>query len=81
MKRHLTLILATLVAGCTTTHTTTKCVTKEQYEQLKRDEPEKVAPKLTGRADEDSRTLAGSAVRLRSWGRGLIDVLGGCVSD
>lgn len=80
MKR-LAILPALILAGCTTTHTTTKCLTKSQYEQLQRDEPEKVAPKLTGRADEDSRTLAGSAIRLRSWGNGLLNVLGGCVSD
>ena len=80
MKRALILIAALALSACATTRAVpTKCVTPEQLNELKRQEPPKVRDKLTGRADEDVRTLGGSAIRLRSWGHGLLDVLGGCV--
>jgi hypothetical protein len=82
MKRAIPLavILLTLPAGmCTTTrYVTVPCVTGEQYEKLKSAEPPKVGDKLTGRADEDIKPIAGSAVRLRAWGHGLLGVLEGC---
>lgn len=65
-----------LLGGCTTTrYVTVHCVAKDQALPA---EPEKVADKLTGKADEDVRVLAGSAVRLRSWGQGLATILEGC---
>lgn len=69
------LILLAL-AGCTTTrYVTVPCVGKDQALPA---EPEKVAPKLTGRADEDTRILAGGLVRWQAYGRGLRSVLEGC---
>jgi hypothetical protein len=41
-------------------------------------EPESVKPRLTGKADEDVKIIAGSAVRLRAWGQGLRTILEGC---
>ena len=70
----------TLCACQTTRSVPTKCVTPEQLDELKRQEPPKVKGRLTGKADEDVRTLGGSAIRLRSYARGLIDILGGCTS-
>jgi hypothetical protein len=51
------------------------CVAKDQ--QLPA-EPPKVGDKLTGRADEDIKTIAGSNVRLRAWGQGLRQIIEGC---
>ena len=74
------IIMLTLPAGmCKTTRfVTVPCVTPEQYKKLQDDEPPKVKDKLTGKADEDIRTIGGSAVRLRGWGRGMLGVLEGC---
>ena len=77
MKR-LAILAALALAGCAHKPIVTKCVSREQLEQIKRDEPEKVADKLTGDAAQDIKPIAGSAVRLRSWGRGMLDVLSGC---
>ena len=72
-------VAAFFLSGCTTTrYVRTACIDQEQYERLRDAEPEKISDKLTGRADEDIRTIAGSAVRLRSWGRGMLGVLEGC---
>jgi hypothetical protein len=69
-------ILAAGLSGCATTrYSTIYCVGKDQTLPA---EPPKVGPKLTGRADEDTRILAGSAIRLRAWGRGLADILEHC---
>jgi hypothetical protein len=57
---------------------TVPCVTPEQWQELHEAEPPKVGKKLTGEADKDVKIVAGSAVRLRSWGNGLLGVLGGC---
>lgn len=75
------IIMLTLPAGmCTTTrYVTVPCLTQEQYDKLKADEPPKVKDQLTGEADKDIRIIGGSAVRLRAWGNGLLGVLGGCV--
>jgi len=54
------------------------CVTPEQVEQLRKAEPPKISNQLTGKADEDVRVIAGSALRLRSWGHGLLGVIEGC---
>lgn len=69
------------LSACTTPRVISQpCLTKEQVEELRRAEPEKVAPKLTGRADEDLRIVSGSALRLRAWGLGLLGTLEGCSS-
>lgn len=82
MKKLLLIPVLVYLSGCAhTPGPTTKCVTPEQLDELKRQEPPKVRDKLTGRADEDVRTLGGSAIRLRSYARGLIDILGGCVGE
>lgn len=54
------------------------CATPEQVQKLKDAEPPRVGDKLTGQAQDDLKTIAGSAVRLRAWGEGLIGVLEGC---
>jgi hypothetical protein len=70
-----TLILLSLSACTTTRYVTVPCISKDQALPA---EPEKVAGKLTGKADEDIKTIAGSAVRLRAWGQGLHGILEGC---
>ncbi len=78
MKR-LAIILALVLTGCATTrHVVNPCLTLEQHKKLADAEPPKIADQLTGQADEDVRTIGGSAVRLRGWGRGLLGVLEGC---
>lgn len=67
------------LSGCTTTrYVSTPCLTTEQLDELRHAEPPKVADKLTGNAAEDIKPIAGSNIRLRAWGRGLVNVLGGC---
>lgn len=67
-------------SACTTTrYVPTPCLTQEQHDELKNSEPHKVGDKLTGNAAEDIKPIAGSNVRLRAWGKGLLGVLGGCV--
>jgi hypothetical protein len=67
------------LAGCQTTrYVTVPCIGKEQSLPA---EPPKVADKLTGKADEDIKLIAGSNVRLRSWGQGLHSILEGCRSS
>lgn len=76
------LVLAVALAGLTACQTTryapVHCIDREQYKKLADAEPEKVGSRLTGRADEDVSTIAGNAIRLRAWGRGLLGVLEGC---
>jgi hypothetical protein len=75
-KRSLTaLILLSLSACSHTRYVQIPCVGKDQALPA---EPEKVAGKLTGRADEDIKIIAGSAVRLRAYGQGLRGILEGC---
>lgn len=79
MMRLAVALSAILLAGCSTTRfVTVPCLTPEQYEELRKSEPEKIGDKLNGKADEDIRIVAGSNIRLRSWGRGLLGVLEGC---
>jgi hypothetical protein len=80
MKHLFPLMLASmLITGCTTTRfVRVPCLTKEQLAERERAEPPLVGKDLTGRADEDIKTIAGSAVRLRAWGKGNLDILGGC---
>lgn len=80
MTKHGTIPLAVLgfvtLTGCTTTrYVTVPCISKDQAIPA---EPEKVGDKLTGKADEDVKIIAGSAVRLRAWGQGLQGILEGC---
>lgn len=72
-------IAAMALAGCSTTrYVTVPCLTAEQFKKLEQAEPPKVKGDLTGDADKDLRIVAGSAVRLRAWGSGLLGVLEGC---
>jgi hypothetical protein len=52
---------------------------RTQFNQLKDAEPGKIHNQLNGDAAHDVGPLAGSAIRLRSWGEGLLTVLGGCI--
>ena len=75
MKRALPLLLLAL-AGCQTTkYISVPCVSKDQTLPA---EPDPVKPKLTGKADEDTRILAGGLIRWQSYGRGLRTILEGC---
>ena len=79
MKRFPLIMAALALAGCQTTrYITVACLTPVQFEQLKAQLPPKVADKLTGRADEDLRIIAGSSVRLRGYAEGLLAILEGC---
>jgi hypothetical protein len=71
-------VVVTLSACQTTRFVTVPCVSKDQLEQQRQAEPEKIHDKLTGRADEDIRPIAGSAVKLRAWGNGMLGILEGC---
>lgn len=72
-------LLATL-AGCSTPrYIAVPCISPEQLAERESAEPPKISDTLTGKADEDIRTIAGSAIRLRAWGRGNLDILRGCV--
>lgn len=75
MKRALPLILLALT-GCTTTRTIlVPCIAKDQALPA---EPPKIGSQLTGRADEDIRVVAGSALRLRAYGGALRSIIEGC---
>lgn len=79
MRTFVLTLAALALAGCQTTrYTTVHCLTPEQLEEIRKAEPPKVGDKLTGKADEDVRVVAGSAIRLRAWGRGMLGVLDGC---
>jgi len=80
MKCLLWLTVAVALTGCAhrVRYVTTPCLTPAQYAELKAALPPKVADKLTGRADEDVRVIAGSAIRLRGYSEGLLKVLEGC---
>lgn len=56
------------------------CLTPPQLENLKQAEPERIADKLTGQAQDDFKLVAGSDIMLRTWGEGLIGVLSGCTA-
>lgn len=75
------LILAVLLlSGCTTTrYVRIPCISPDQLEQRKSAEPPMVGKQLTGDSQKDNRIIAGSAKELRAWGRGNLDILGGCV--
>jgi hypothetical protein len=82
VKHLFPLMLASiLITGCAhrVRYITVPCLTPEQLEERRKAEPPLVREKLTGKADEDIRIIGGSAVLLRSWGRGNISILEGCV--
>lgn len=73
------IILALLLTGCAhTRYVTIPCLTKEQLAERQKAEPPKIHDQLSGDAAKDIRPIAGSAVELRAWGRGNLDILGGC---
>ena len=75
------LLAALALTGCATTRfVPVHCVTKSQLEQLKRAEPPKVGQELTGQAQDDLKIIAGSNVKLRAYGHGLLGVLEGCAN-
>lgn len=78
MKSLATIALLASLSACQTRFVTVPCLTKEQLAERRNAEPPKVGDKLTGKADKDVKTLAGSAIRLRSWGQGNLDILSGC---
>ena len=74
------MLAAIALTGCTTTrYAPTYCLTRAQLEQLKTQEPGKIHSQLNGDAAHDVGPLAGSAIRLRAYGEGLLVVLGGCI--
>lgn len=69
-------IIALALSGCAhTRYLTTYCLPHDAKLPA---EPPKVHDKLTGDASKDVGTLAGSAIRLRSWGEGLQSILENC---
>jgi hypothetical protein len=79
MKRALVLAALALTGCAHIRYAPVYCVTPSQLDELRKAEPPKVGNQLTGEADKDIRPIAGSAIRLRAWGEGLLGVLGGCV--
>jgi hypothetical protein len=77
----LAIVLAALaLSGCVTTkYVPTYCITAEQLAELRAQRPQAIRDKLTGKADEDIRTVTCKLVRVQAWGDGLLDVLGSCV--
>lgn len=55
------------------------CVTADQYRQLVDAQPKKVGDRLTGQAQDDFKIVAGSAIALRVYSDGLLEVIGNCV--
>ena len=78
MKRFVALAALFSLGACAHKPVIVSCVTREQLEELRRQEPPRIADRLTGRADEDTRTLAGSALRLRAWGHNMLNVVEVC---
>lgn len=79
MQKLVPLALLLSLSACQTTRfVKVPCLTPQQYEQQRQAEPPKVRERLTGRADEDIKTIAGSNVRLRAWGSGMLGILSGC---
>lgn len=79
--RHKLLCLSLLtLAGCAHSprYVQIPCLTDEQYQELERAKPEKIGGKLTGKADEDIKPIAGRLIRVEAWGDGLLGVLKGC---
>lgn len=76
----LAIVLAALaLSGCVTTkYVPTYCITAEQLAELRAQRPQAIRDKLTGKADEDIRTVTGKLVRVQAWGDSLLEVLGTC---
>jgi hypothetical protein len=76
-RKLICLSLATIaLAGCQTTRTIiAPCIGKDQAIPA---EPDKLAPRLTGRADEDVRILAGGLIRWQNYGRGMRQIVESC---
>lgn len=74
------LLVALALSACQSTRfVKIPCLSSEQYKQLEQSEPPKIGDKLTGNAGEDIKTISGSAIRLRAWGRGNLQILSGCI--
>jgi hypothetical protein len=68
------------LSGCAhVRYVTVGCISRDQLAERKSAEPPHVSDKLTGKADEDVKVIAGSAIRLRAWGEGNLAILEGCV--
>ena len=78
MRHKLLCVALVTLTGCGHTTLIRPCITPAQLAELEKQEPPKVADKLTGKADEDVRTLAGSSLRLRGWSYNLRDALRVC---
>ena len=76
MKRIVPL-LALALAGCATVPKVVAipCIAKDQVIPA---EPPTVHSRLTGQADQDLPIVAGSALRLRAWGRSLQGIVESC---
>lgn len=69
-----------LLSGCShIRYYAVPCLTPEQLEARRKAEPPLVGGQLTGDAQKDVRIVGGSAKELRAWGKGNLDILGGCV--
>lgn len=67
------------LTGCATRPLISSCLTREQYEELKRQEPPLVKGRTEGmKADEALPIAVGSAMRLRAWGQNLLGVVEIC---
>ena len=76
MKRLIPLIALALTGCVTQTRVVTvPCVAKDQVIPA---EPPKIHSKLNGAADHDLPVVAGSALRLRSWGEALQGIVESC---
>jgi hypothetical protein len=81
-RKSATLVFALALTGCATPQTRyveTYCLSRTQFNQLKDAEPGKIHNQLNGDASHDVGPLAGSAIRLRAYADGLLQVLGGCI--
>ena len=74
-----------MLSGCglmrprtVTRYVSTACLTRDQYAQLKAQEPPTIHERLNGDEDHDIKILAGSLIRVRAYSDGLLEVLGGC---
>lgn len=67
--------LLTLTGCATTRFVQTPCISKDQAIPS---QPDKIHGKLTGKADEDTRILAGGLIRWEAYGIGLRTILEGC---
>jgi hypothetical protein len=76
------MIASMLVTGCSTTRfIKIACLTPDQLAERQKAEPPMIRGQLNGDAEHDIKPIAGSAVDLRAWGRGNLDILRGCQSQ